>query len=87
VVKDFDVPVQWALALPKGASAEVVAWYNKTFIEALNNSEIKEFLAKNMFKTNPKLWDPKVFTSYMQQQDQKFQPIVNSINQSIQETK
>lgn len=87
VVKDFDIPVQWALVLPKGASPEIVAWYNKAFTDALNSAEIKEFFAKNMFRANPSLWDPKVFTSYMQQQDRKFQPVVNTINQSVQQNK
>lgn len=87
VVKDFDVTVNWGLVLPKDAPAEIVAWYNKAFQEALNSSEVKEIFAKNLFKTNPQLLDPKAFESYMKRQDRKFQPTVNVINSSIQQSK
>jgi tripartite-type tricarboxylate transporter receptor subunit TctC len=46
--KHIDVFAAWALILPPGTPSEIVAWYTRNFIPALESAEIKRYYDDNL---------------------------------------
>jgi tripartite-type tricarboxylate transporter receptor subunit TctC len=79
-VSDFNATVDWGIALPKGASSEVLDWYSKEFSKALSDEKVITFFANNfMFTSDPKLHTPKAVTEWVAEQRKKNLPIVQEV--------
>jgi tripartite-type tricarboxylate transporter receptor subunit TctC len=44
----IDVFAAWALILPPGTPSDIVAWYTRNFIPALDSAEIKQYYHDNL---------------------------------------
>jgi tripartite-type tricarboxylate transporter receptor subunit TctC len=44
----IDVFAAWALILPPGTPSEIVTWYTRNFLPALDSKEIKQYYRDNL---------------------------------------
>lgn len=73
----------WAVSLPRDATPEMIAWYNREFNKALQNPEIQKVLQENFFFVDTTLLNSKNLTSKVIEDEKKFAPIVDKVVQQI----
>ena len=80
VVPGFNATVDWGIALPKGASTEVLDWYAREYSKALSDEKVVAFFATNfMFPSDPALRTPKAVTTWITEQRKKNLPVVQEV--------
>jgi tripartite-type tricarboxylate transporter receptor subunit TctC len=79
VLPGFDINSEWALALQKDVSPDVLQWYHIEFTKAYANPALKELFKKQQFEINSNLNTPAVIGAYMKKQTQDWKPLIDTI--------
>jgi tripartite-type tricarboxylate transporter receptor subunit TctC len=79
VLPGFDINSEWALALQKDVSPDVLQWYHTEFSKAYANPSLKELFKKQQFEINSNLNTPAVIGAYMKKQTQDWKPLIDTI--------
>jgi tripartite-type tricarboxylate transporter receptor subunit TctC len=79
VLSGFDINSEWALALQKDVSPDVVQWYQTEFTKAYSSPALKELFKKQQFEINATMNTPAAIGAYMKKQTQEWKPLIDSI--------
>jgi tripartite-type tricarboxylate transporter receptor subunit TctC len=71
----------WAVSLPKGATQEMVDWYNKEFSKAMQSQEVQQKLHDNYFFIDKKMLNAKDLTAKILSDEKRYAPIVDRVIQ------
>jgi tripartite-type tricarboxylate transporter receptor subunit TctC len=71
----------WAVSLPNGASKDIVDWYNKEFVKALQSQEVQQKLHDSFFFIDKKLLTSKELTAKILVDERRYMPIVDKVLQ------
>lgn len=71
----------WAVSLPKGATPEMVDWYNREFTKALQDQEVLKKLHESYFFVDKKMLNPKELTAKILADEKRYAPIVDAVIQ------
>ncbi len=77
----------WAISLPKGATPEMVNWYNREFAKAAQNPEVVKLLQDSFFFVDPKLLNAKNLTIKINEDEKRYAPIVDKVVEQIHKRK
>lgn len=78
-IPGLNVYACWNLILPKNTPSEIVDWYNKHFVTAINNKDTQEFYAKQFIFVTPEEQTPAGVLNSMHNLRQQWQPFVRKI--------
>jgi len=71
----------WVISLPKGADSQIVEWYNREFIKAMQNQDVVKKLHDSYFFIDKNLLTPKDITVKIIADEKRNAPIVNMVIQ------
>jgi tripartite-type tricarboxylate transporter receptor subunit TctC len=69
----------WAVSLPKGTPQDIVEWYNKEFVKAVQSPEVQQKLHDNFFFVDAKLLNSKNLTAKILADEKRYAPIVDKV--------
>jgi tripartite-type tricarboxylate transporter receptor subunit TctC len=69
----------WAISLPKGTPQDVVDWYSKEFVKAVQSKEVQQKLHDNFFFVDKKLLNSKDLTAKILADEKRNAPIVDKV--------
>lgn len=69
----------WAISLPKGATPQMVEWYNREFVKALQDQEVLKKLSDSYFFVDKKMLNPKDLTAKILADEKRYAPIVDRV--------
>ncbi len=69
----------WAVSLPKGASQEMVDWYHREFLKAMQTPEVQQKLKDNFFFIDRKMLNSKELTAKILADEKRYAPIVDKV--------
>lgn len=87
VNKNIDSNIVWGIALPKGATKEMLDWYAKAFKDAQNDPKVREIFSKSQIFSVEKIDTPETFTKFVMDQNAMNARTVEVIKQSMQNKK
>jgi tripartite-type tricarboxylate transporter receptor subunit TctC len=87
VNKNIDSNIVWGIALPKGATKEMLEWYAKAFNEAQKDPKVREVFAGLQIYSVEKINTPETFTKFVMDQNALHAKTVEVIKQSMQTKK
>ena len=69
----------WVVSLPKGTPQDIVDWYSKEFLKAVQSKEVQQKLHESFFFVDNKLLNSKDITAKILSDEKKFEPLVNRV--------
>ena len=69
----------WAVSLPKGASQEMVEWYHREFLKAMQAPEVQQKLQDSFFFIDRKMLNSKELTAKILADEKRYTPIVDRV--------
>ena len=78
--KHIDVFAAWALILPPGTSSEIVAWYTRNFIPALESAEVKRYYDDNLIFLDKRELTPAGFANGIEKLRATWMPLSQRVD-------
>lgn len=69
----------WAVSLPKGATQEMVDWYHREFLKAMQTQEVQQKLQDSFFFIDRKMLNSKELTAKILADEKRYAPIVDRV--------
>ena len=69
----------WAVSLPKGTPQDIVDWYSKEFVKAVQSKEVQQKLHDSFFFVDAKLLNSKDLTAKILADEKRYSPIVDKV--------
>jgi tripartite-type tricarboxylate transporter receptor subunit TctC len=69
----------WAVSLPKGAPQEIVDWYHREFLKAMQTPEVQQKLQDSFFFIDRKMLNSKDLTAKILADENRYKPLVDKV--------
>ncbi len=69
----------WAVSLPKGTPSNIVEWYQREFVKAVQSQEVQQKLHDNFFFVDKKMLNSKDLTNKILADEKRYAPIVDKV--------
>ena len=69
----------WAVSLPKGAPQEIVEWYHREFLKAMQTTEVQQRLHDSFFFIDRKMLNSKELTAKILADEKRYAPLVDKV--------
>ena len=82
VVPGVNVYAAWSIQLPPGTNSEIVAWYQKTFAEAVHSKEYREYMDAQVIFYEESELTPAGLKRHMDELRASFLPVLSKLDLS-----